>query len=117
MPRRLCLASFFALALLPVGCLMLTPAQCAEVEKCLPTGVALDTEFSPDGSLRDGRSGLRNITTVRRKLIELGAHCKDGKLYDAWGKEVFFYPVLECGNPMPGYEEAKSREAAELERL
>jgi hypothetical protein len=39
----------------------------------------------------------REPLTVRRKLILLGAYCKNGKIFDRWGKEIYFYQVLEPG--------------------
>jgi hypothetical protein len=72
---------------LPTGCALLSPA---EIEKCLPGGITMDTRFS----LADYP---RESLTVRRKLILLGAYCKNGKIFDRWGKEIYFYQVLEPG--------------------
>ena len=39
----------------------------------------------------------RKPITIKRKLIQLGAYCKNGKVFDRWGKEVYFYQVPETG--------------------
>lgn len=74
---------------LPTGCVLFFPA---EIEKCLPGGITLGTRFS----LADYP---REPITVKRKLIQLGAYCNDGKIFDRWGKEIYFYQVPENGGP------------------
>ena len=68
--------------------LVLTPDE-LEMEKCLPDGLRLVTAFRKDFQ--------GDITNVQRKLRELGAHCKDGKLFDRYGRELTFYWVPDSG--------------------
>jgi hypothetical protein len=74
---------------LPTGCALFSSA---EIEKCLPGGITLDTRFS----LADYP---REPITVKRKLIQLGAYCHNGKIFDRWGREIYFYQVPEDGGP------------------
>jgi len=60
------------------------------MEKCLPRTISMDTCFSPE-------EVPRKPTTIRRKLIQIGAYCKNGKIFDRWGKEIYFYQVPESG--------------------
>jgi hypothetical protein len=76
--------------------LMYTPAQLREMERCLPEGLTLETRFAPKGI-----PFVRDTITIREKLLELRAYCKDGKLFDAVGKELYFYHVPEYGTPPP----------------
>ena len=52
----------------------------------------MDTCFSPE-------EVPRTPTTIRRALIRMGAYCKHGKIFDRWGKEIYFYQVPETGGP------------------
>src|SRR5215831_15502572 len=57
---------------------------------CLPEHLTLDTEFCESES----HAGRREkATTIRDKLIRLGAYTRDGKLYDGTGREIRFYPM------------------------
>jgi len=92
--------------------LVITPGE-REMEKCLPEGHCLGTAFRKDFQ--------GEVTNVRRKLRELGARCKDGKLYDRNGRELYFYWVPDC--PVPRSEEqikieadTEHRQLEELER-
>ena len=39
----------------------------------------------------------RKPITIKRELIQLGAYCKNGKIFDRWGREIYFYQVPESG--------------------
>jgi hypothetical protein len=83
------------------------------VSACLPAGVTLTTEFCPD------RAGCapEERTTVKRKLAELGARARGGKLYDSAGKEIVFYRVPARGAPPPpDLEQQERRQLEELRR-
>ena len=75
------------------------------VAACLPAGVTLTTEFCPDNA---GCAPERR-TTVKRKLAELGARARDGKLYDSAGKEIVFYHVPSRGAPPSRDQEQQER--------
>jgi hypothetical protein len=56
--------------------------------------------------------------TVEQTLIELRADCKNGKLVDGSGREIYFYKLTGCwGNVPPNYQEILERQQAELEML
>jgi hypothetical protein len=83
------------------------------VAACLPAGVTLTTEFCPD---RAGCSPEER-TTVKRKLAELGARARGGKLYDSAGQEIVFHQVPSRGAPPPReLEEQERRQLEELRR-
>jgi hypothetical protein len=83
------------------------------VSACLPAGVTLTTEFCPD---RAGCAPAER-TTVRRRLAELGARARGGKLYDSTGKEIVFYQVPARGAPPPpDLEQQERRQLEELRR-
>jgi hypothetical protein len=85
----------------------ITPGE-REMEKYLPDGLRLGTVFRKEFH--------GEVTNVQRKLRELGAHCKDGKLFDRNGRELHFYWVPDC--PVPRSEEQIKMEAdAEHRRL
>ena len=91
-----------------------TPAGARDWEAladCLPEGLTLETEFCPDGH----GCPQAQRTTVKRKLAELGARARGGKLLGPSGQEIAFYPVPNRGAPPP--PEMEQRERQELERL
>src|SRR5260370_35292552 len=64
----------------------------ADVEtcaNCLSDGLSLESAFgtSPDP--------LRRVITVRQKLLELRAYCRNGKIYEGEGKQVVFVRMPE----------------------
>jgi len=62
----------------------------------------------------DGGTLVEKIT-VEQKLTELKAHCKNGKLIDVAGTEIYFYKLTGCwGNPPRNYREILERQEAEL---
>jgi hypothetical protein len=63
-------------------------AAAAACEPFLPEGLGMDSEFGvkPDADA----NGKGQVTTVRKKLVELQAHCKRGVIYDGTGKRVVF---------------------------
>lgn len=61
-------------------------------------------------------NGTRNVT-VEKKLVELKARCRDGKLVDAKRREIRFFHPSCWGNPPPDYLEVRERENEELAKL
>jgi hypothetical protein len=84
---------------------------------CLPNGLTLSTEFSDSHHPISPGTTARRVITVRQKLIQIGAYCKNGVIYDRTGKEVFFYHVTEWGNPPVNYRELQEKARQELRRL
>jgi hypothetical protein len=89
------------------------PPDWSAVSRCLPPGVTLDTEFCP-APYGDGCDAGQRVT-VKRCLEGLGAHVEDGKLYDASGKEIYFYQNPIGGPPPNAEQEARLRD--ERDRL
>jgi hypothetical protein len=77
---------------------------------CLPKEVRADEVVSYD---LKGKSNL----TVEKKLIELKARCRKGKLVDAKGREIRFFRISCWGNPPQDYLEIQKRENEELGAL
>ena len=77
---------------------------------CLPQDVRADEVVSYDG---EGKS----ILTVKKKLIELRARCRRGKLVDAKGREIRFFRISCWGNPPEDYLEIQKREGEALAEL
>jgi hypothetical protein len=77
---------------------------------CLPKDVRADEVVSYDV---EGKSSL----TVKKKLIELKARCRSGKLVDAKGREIRFFRISCWGNPPEDYLEIQKREGEELAEL
>jgi hypothetical protein len=65
-----------------------------------------------------GSSKVVKKVTVKEKLIQLKASCKQGKLVDATGKEIRFFRLEGCwGNPPADYQEILQKQSEELEKL
>jgi hypothetical protein len=77
---------------------------------CLPKDVRADEAVSYTAK---GKESL----TVERKLVEMKARCRQGKLVDAKGREVRFFRSSCWGNPPPDYLEIRQRENEELAKL
>jgi len=77
---------------------------------CLPKDVRTDEAVSY------GMKG-KSILTVERKLIEMKARCRRGKLIDAKRREIRFFRPSCWGNPPPDYLEIRQREDQELSKL
>jgi len=77
---------------------------------CLPKGISADDVVSY------GLKGMQKVT-VERRLIELKARCRSGKLVDAKGREIRFFRTSCWGNPPVDYLEIQQRENKELSEL
>jgi hypothetical protein len=83
--------------------------------RCLPDGIKATDIVSAQ---RVGPNGVLKRITVREKLIELKARCRNRKLVDLSGKEIYLFRRTGCwGNPPANYQEILQRQNAELERL
>jgi hypothetical protein len=77
---------------------------------CLPKDVRADEAVSY------GIKG-KSILTVEKKLSEMKARCRRGKLVDAGGREIRFFRSSCWGNPPPDYREIRQRENGEVAKL
>jgi hypothetical protein len=77
---------------------------------CLPKDVRLAEVVSYGGG------GKENIT-VEKKLLEMKARCRNGKLVDARNKEIRFFRGNCWGSPPRDYLEILKRKRQELEKL
>jgi hypothetical protein len=86
----------------------------AETVQCLPEAVKPTDVVSTTVVQTDGGTLVEKIT-VEQKLTELKANCKNGKLVDGAGTEIYFYKLTGCwGNPPRNYQEILGRQEAEL---
>ena len=86
----------------------------AETVQCLPEAVKPTDVVSTRLVQTDGGTLVEKIT-VEQKLTELKANCKNGKLVDGAGTEIYFYKLTGCwGNPPRNYQEILKRQEAEL---
>lgn len=103
---------------LEVSKLDLVPSESQDaLSRCLPAGIKLDDVVGttmvgyvrPENSVR---------TTVAQALGGLGAVCRDDKLMDTTGREIYFYHRVGCwGNPPQNYGEILQKQQDELDRL
>ena len=77
---------------------------------CLPKDVGLNDVVSY------ARTSKGNVT-VEKKLIQMKAQCRQGKLVDAKRREIRFFRPSCWGNPPADYLEIQQRENAELQKL
>lgn len=75
---------------------------------CLPKNVQLSDVVA---------STKKGNVTVEKRLIEMKAQCRKGKLVDAKRREIRFFRPSCWGNPPPDYLEIQQRENAELQKL
>jgi len=96
----------------------LLSAPSRRFQTCLPEGIKSDDVVSTQmGKSGAGGRAVKKIT-VEQTLKAIKAHCKDGKLVDAEGKEIYFYRLQGCwGNPPADYQEILQQQQAEIEKL
>jgi len=87
-------------------------------------GLSAQFECLPEGykstdvvSYRQKRKGGDGYITIEDRLVELKAHCKEGKLIEGKGREIRFFKFACYGNPPADYEEQRQKELEELEKL
>ena len=79
------------------------------IAACLPPGITFQ-----DRVYREGKE--RTISDV---LKDVGANCREGKIYDASGKELHFFNISPSGHRMGDreYTQWQRRNREELEKL
>ena len=77
---------------------------------CLPQDVLADEVVSY------ARDKKQNVT-VGKKLAELKARCRKGKLVDVKNREIRFLRTACWGNPPEDYQEIRQQESNELAKL
>jgi hypothetical protein len=84
---------------------------------CLPEGVTEDTPVvapEPEQTTKKSEQPM----TVAVALQKADARCREGKLVDAAGKEIYFFHRIGCwGNPPENYVEMLEQQTREIERL
>lgn len=84
---------------------------------CLPKEVTEDTPVLAKESGQTAEKTQQPMT-VGAALRKVGALCREGKLVDGSGKEIYFFHRIGCwGNPPDDYLERLARQAQEIEEL
>jgi hypothetical protein len=108
------------LKLLIVGsffCCVAPASSRDNLSRCLPADVELDRAVVVEQA-KVSKGGSETRTTVRTRLAQLRARCKNGKLLSSTGREIRFVALLGCwGNPPENYQEMLTEQAKEIERL
>ena len=103
----------FALAVISLALTVAVDLR-AETVQCLPEYVK-PTDVVSTRLVQTNSGTLVEKITVEQKLAELKANCKNGKLVDGAGTEIYFYKLTGCwGNPPRNYQEILERQEAEL---
>ena len=85
---------------------------------CLPEDVKPEMVVTLESNQPATTNAKPRPVTVKQRLLQLKAHCKDGKLLDGQGKEIRFVHLLGCwGNPPEDYQEQLNQQQAEIKRL
>src|SRR5512138_2500905 len=88
------------------------------LQACLPKDIK-STDIVSTQLVRSA-AGSREVKkiTVGQKLTTMKARCKNGKLVDATGKEIYFFRLQGCwGNPPADYQEILEEQQHQLEKL
>ena len=84
---------------------------------CLPKGIKSSDVVSVT-SPKQIPGKANNVITVERKLTELKAHCRRGKLVDGSGRQIYFFQMTGCwGNPPENYQEILDEQSRKLAQL
>jgi hypothetical protein len=87
------------------------------LSRCLPADIDLDRAVVVEQP-KASKEGSETRTTVRMRLSQLRARCKNGKLLSSTGRQIRFVALLGCwGNPPENYQEMLTEQAKEIERL
>ena len=90
-----------------------TVAKATSQFACLPETFSLNEIVS----YRATRNGKEEGITIKDRLLEMKAQCKNGKLVDSQKREIKFFRLACYGNPPADYQEIQQREREELEKL
>ena len=84
-------------------------------QACLPQNVKLSDVVS----VQRGKNSIAvSKRTVDDRLKELKARCRNGKLTDERGKQIYFYRLIGCwGNPPSDYLERLEQQRVKLREL
>ena len=97
--------------------LTISPAVKSSCCACLPKGIQPADVVSYGGAKPGAEKGKPAIT-VKEKLASLKARCKNGRLVDGAGKQIYFFHLEGCwGNPPENYQEILEKQNRELIRL
>jgi len=80
---------------------------------CLPETLSLSEIVSYRHMRNDKEEGI----TIKDKLVEMKAQCKNGKLVDSRKREIKFFRSECFGNPPADYLEIQQKKRDELEKL
>jgi hypothetical protein len=85
---------------------------------CLPDEVKPEMVVTLEPNQETTSTAKPKRVTVRQRLLQLKAHCKDGKLLDGKGREIRFVQLIGCwGNPPEDYQEQLNHQQEEIKRL
>ena len=104
--------------MLLIAALMIMLVTPNDPTTCLPSDIKPGDVVSVERVNGSGGAQRLKKITVRDVLKQVGAHCLEGKLLDAAGKEIRFYRLVGCwGNPPEDYQEILDKQNRELEKL
>jgi hypothetical protein len=85
--------------------------------RCLPKGIT-GSDVVSVVFVKPVQGKAENVVSVDKKLTELKAHCKRGKLVTASGREIYFFQMAGCwGNPPENYQEIFDEQTRKLAQL
>jgi hypothetical protein len=85
--------------------------------KCLPEGVS-ETDVVTHRPAKSGNGTETKAVTVAETLVQLKARCRNGRLLDQAGRQIYFFRLTGCwGNPPEDYQEILDKQNIELTRL
>lgn len=86
------------------------------ISPCMPAEIDLDNAVLIETGM--GNQSAKAKVTVRIRLAQLKARCKNAKLVDGRGRQIRFYNLIGCwGNPPADYEALLKQQAGEIKRL
>lgn len=95
---------------------VITPTRQAYC-KCLPEEVS-EADVVTHRPTKSGNGTETKAVTVAETLSQLKARCRNGRLLDQAGKQIYFFRLTGCwGNPPEDYQEILDKQNSELTRL
>ena len=114
------MVKLLALSLMLVSWEMAVNSKSDSLSGCLPDEIKPEmlVTLEPNPVTTPANNAKPKPVTVRQRLIQLKAHCKDGKLLDGQGREIRFVHLIGCwGNPPEDYQEQLNQQQVEIKRL